>query len=209
VRAVPRILRRAGIAPYYSEGFHPKPVMEFAPPLPLGVTGLFEVVDLYLAEDVAETDLVRRLQEAAPEGLEFLEATRLESGSPKLSKELQAAEYVVRLPREIVEHLNPETAEHAPGAFLERDSVPVTVERKGKVKEMDLRPAVERVAWLDPSEIPGLDPDRPGDRALYMRLPIRPGIHARPQEVAAAVLGAPSVADPTRLARIRVVTRIG
>ena len=31
--------------------------MEFAPPLPLGVTGLFEVVDLHLAEDVAETVL--------------------------------------------------------------------------------------------------------------------------------------------------------
>jgi radical SAM-linked protein len=209
VRAVPRILRRAGLAPFYSEGFHPKPVMEFAPPLPLGVTGLFEVVDLHLAEDVAETDLVRRLQEAAPEGLEFLEATRLESGNPKLSKELLAAEYVVRLPREAVEHLDPETAEHAPGTFLKRDSVTVTVERKGKTKEVDLRPAVDRVGWLDPSEIPGLDPDLAGDRALFMRLSIRPGIHARPQEVAAAVLGAPSIVDTQRLARIRVVTRIG
>jgi radical SAM-linked protein len=211
VRTVPRVLRRAGIAAYYSEGFHPKPVMEFAPPLPLGVTGLFEVVDLHLAEDVPEAELVRRLRAFAPLGLEFLEARRLPPGAAKLSRELEAAEYVIRLPRELMGELdrNPQAIEAAPGAFLDRESAPFAVVRKGKSKEVDLRRAVDTIRWLDPGEIPGVEALSPGDRALFMRLFIRPGVHARPEEVAAAVLGGLPAIDTPQLARVQVVTRTG
>ena len=35
-----RILRRAGLDPYYSQGFHPHPVMSFGPALGLGIPSL-------------------------------------------------------------------------------------------------------------------------------------------------------------------------
>ena len=84
VRTLPRVLRRAGINAYYSEGYHPKPVMEFSPPLPLGVRSLGEWVDISLAEEMTPETMLEKLRVGAPDGLEFLEAIALPPGSRKL-----------------------------------------------------------------------------------------------------------------------------
>ena len=46
-----RILRRAGIRPAYSQGFHPKPKVSFPVPLTLCVEGENELLEIELPED--------------------------------------------------------------------------------------------------------------------------------------------------------------
>ena len=64
-----RALRRAGICLKYSEGFHPKPRIAFNNPLPTGMESEDERMIISVAESVAPTALVKRLNAQLPEGL--------------------------------------------------------------------------------------------------------------------------------------------
>ena len=68
VREVPRILRRAGAPLWYSQGFHPKPVMTFGPALSLGVPSFEEYVDIKTTEAIELTGWVDRLNAVCPGG---------------------------------------------------------------------------------------------------------------------------------------------
>jgi radical SAM-linked protein len=212
VRALPRVMRRAELSAYYSEGFHPKPVMEFSPPLPLGVASRGEIVDLALAEEVPPEDLLSRLNRHAPDGLEFLAAERMGPGSRKLSRELAAADYLVRLETVALPQggLAGADLDAAPARFLARESVLWDTTRKGEDRRVDLRPAVMDVHWAgsgDADEVPGFA--RAGARYLAVRLRLDAPIHARPEEVAAATLGCPMRLGPVDVARMRLWRRDG
>jgi radical SAM-linked protein len=98
VRLLPRVLRRASLGMYYSQGFHPKPELVFGPALALGVSALEEVVDVRLVAEPDADALPGLLQPGAPEGLTFLRARRLGPRDPSVSKVVDAAEYVAALP---------------------------------------------------------------------------------------------------------------
>ena len=193
IRALPRVMRRAGLMPYYSEGFHPKPVMEFSPPLPLGMHGYDERVEIALIEEIEPLVLIERLNAAAPSGLRFLEAERRLPGSPRLSKDLVSAEYLAR-----IEGASPEL-DDAPGRYLARESDVQVVNRKAGDKLVDLRSAVLDLRWMKGDQVPD-DFARTNSRYLWMRFPLNQETHARPHEVATSVLG---TAFPLGLARFR------
>jgi len=199
IRALPRVMRRAGLMPYYTEGFHPKPVMEFSPPLPLGMPGYDEVVEIALIDDLDPGDLMGRLNAAAPEGLRFIGAERRVPGARRLSRELNAAEYLVRIDGIATD------LEGAPDRYLARDCDVRVVRRKDGDKSIDLRTAVLDMRWMDDAQVPkGFA--RNGSRYLWMRFPLNQGTHARPQEVAAAALGDTVAIDLPQLARLRLET---
>ncbi len=212
VRALPRVLRRAGVNPYYSEGFHPKPVMEFSPPLPLGLVSLDEVVDMSLAEPIPAGELLARLRAHAPEGLEFLAVERLPQGARKLSRELAAAEYVVRVDADQIAKADTAAGplDDAPARFLARTEAPWRVTRKRREKTVDLRPEVDAVGWIPAGAVP---PElgeqagflRPGARYLSVRVRLDTEGHARPEEVAAAILGFDPGFEAPHLARTRLL----
>ena len=73
-RAMTRVVRRAAIPLWYTEGFNRHPYLTFAAPLSLGYEGLRETMDLRLEEEMSMEELVSRLNEALPEGLTALSA---------------------------------------------------------------------------------------------------------------------------------------
>jgi len=77
MRSFERMLRRAALPFRMTQGFHPTPRLVLAQSLPLGVIGHNEVLDLELNEEVAPDEVLRRLREQAPPGIEFLSAVRL------------------------------------------------------------------------------------------------------------------------------------
>lgn len=89
VRTMTRVVRRAGIPLWYTEGFNRHPYLTFAAPLSLGSEGLRETMDLRLEEDMEGEELVRRLNDAFPEGLQAV------SAAPAVAKpgDLAAAAY--------------------------------------------------------------------------------------------------------------------
>ncbi len=188
LRALPRVLRRAGLNPYYSEGFHPKPVMEFPPPLPLGVVSAGELVEIALVDDLGPEALLARLNAVVPDGLAFLSAERLAPGAKKLTRVIHAADYVVRVDAEQMQLAAPDPDE-APRRFLAREALLWDTTRKGEPRRVDIRPAVLDLRWTEPpEELAPLGFLRPGARYLFMRVLINAPVHARPDEIAEAAL---------------------
>ena len=74
VRTMTRVMRRAGIPLWYTEGFNRHPYLTFAAPLSLGFEGMRETMDLRLEEDVPYDELVVRLNAALPEGFTVVSA---------------------------------------------------------------------------------------------------------------------------------------
>ena len=69
VRFFGRAFKRAGIPLWYTEGFNPRPYMNFSMPLTLGAEGLNEAVDIRLIEDMDFDEIIRRMREVMPENI--------------------------------------------------------------------------------------------------------------------------------------------
>jgi pyruvate-formate lyase-activating enzyme len=93
VLTIQRILRRAGIRPAYSEGFHPKMRLVFPPPLPLGMAGRAEVFEFRAEPGLAGGEFLEAVRRQAPPGIKFVGLDRLEAGSPAFHEIIRAVEY--------------------------------------------------------------------------------------------------------------------
>ena len=69
-RLFTRLLRRAALPLWYTEGFNPRPRLQFALPLSLGWESDWEIVDVRLDDDAfPDEEVFRRLAAVAPDGL--------------------------------------------------------------------------------------------------------------------------------------------
>lgn len=69
LRAVTYLMRRAGVAAQYSQGFNPHMELGFSAPIALGVESLAEYVSVKTAETA---NLLARLNAASPDGIRFV-----------------------------------------------------------------------------------------------------------------------------------------
>lgn len=65
-RCFGRAITRARIPLWYTEGFNPRPYMNFSMPLTLGVEGMAEAMDLRIEGDMADEEIFSRLSAAMP-----------------------------------------------------------------------------------------------------------------------------------------------
>ncbi|MCF7938354.1 MAG: TIGR03936 family radical SAM-associated protein [Spirochaetales bacterium] len=90
-RVFERAFLRTGLPVKFSEGFNPKPKLEFANPLPLGASGMDEIAGVKLIavpSDIPKTEnLLSRLNAALPPGIDL---NRLEYESRSGKKSLMA-----------------------------------------------------------------------------------------------------------------------
>ena len=80
MRVFARAFRRAGLPVRMSQGFNPHPRFSLPWPLPTGIEGLAEVLELDLTADLAPAELARRVSHELPAGLDILDADRLPPG---------------------------------------------------------------------------------------------------------------------------------
>jgi len=71
MRFLERLFKKANIKVKFSEGFHPRPKMSFGNPVSLGVEAYNEVMDLELAIDMDNDELLAKMNEFSPEGITF------------------------------------------------------------------------------------------------------------------------------------------
>ncbi|MBQ2840634.1 MAG: DUF2344 domain-containing protein [Oscillospiraceae bacterium] len=74
MRTFQRVLTRAGIAVKHTEGFNPHPYISIALPLSLGYTGECEFLDMVILDDMSNEEIVSRMNETMPEGIEVIRA---------------------------------------------------------------------------------------------------------------------------------------
>ena len=140
-RLIPRIIRRAGLPVWFTEGFNRHIYINYAIPLSLGFEGFYEVMDIRLTDDdFPLTEVISRLSAATVPGLTFLRAA-----APVLeTKEVAFAEYHLIFEEDSKE-LFPSFEK-----FLQKDSILVTKKgKKGKIRELDLAPLIRKAAFSD------------------------------------------------------------
>lgn len=175
--AVIRAIRRAGIHVRYSQGFHPMPRLSFGQPLPVGIESMDEYMDMELCGKAEPAGLVERLNREMPEGLRFLSASYLPLKLPLPSGIM--TEYIITLKDgPLGLDIDSERIDGFLRDFLSRDSVPVSIEREGRTREIDLRPLVNGLSRVD-------------GHTLRLTLRKASGASVRPHDVLSCLLGLP------------------
>lgn len=92
-RMVGRIALRAGLPIAYSQGFNPYLRISFSNPLELGIESRGEYLDLILTDYMPAEEILTRLRENAPAGMDFAAIREIPLRSPKLPAFLTGAGY--------------------------------------------------------------------------------------------------------------------
>lgn len=74
VRTMQKIVTRAGLPLWYTEGFNPIPKMTFAAPLSIGTESLTEFVDIKLVDDMPPDEIIRRLNLNMTDEMQVIDA---------------------------------------------------------------------------------------------------------------------------------------
>jgi radical SAM-linked protein len=160
MRCFERLLRRAALPIRWTQGFNPHPRLVFAAPLPLGIVGSHEIVDLELEGDIAPSEVQERTRAQAPPGLLILETHAID---PKSTAHVCRAGYRVPMPPDKRQDLSAKIA-----ALLAVESH--WVERtRPKARRFDLKLYLQSLQF--------------DDAILDMILRVTPNGGARPDEV--------------------------
>jgi radical SAM-linked protein len=139
VRTMERVFRRAELRLGMSEGFHPKPRMSYPSALALGIAGRDEVMELELAEDYDDTEILERLRAATVPGLSFLRVEHVPQGVKKA--QLRSNTFEMKLPPNRIEQ-----AESKAAMLDAAETFPIERMRGGKtVKTIDPCRSLERL----------------------------------------------------------------
>lgn len=164
MRTWERLFRRAEVPLGMTEGFHPKPRMNFPSALAVGIAGDDELLEVELSEAWSAERLSQAVAAHAPPGLEIRRVEMMPEGS----KKAQAMRVVFAL--EVPEPRR-EAAAVRIAAFLAETTH--AIEREGRSAPLDIRGLVEELS-LDGG-------------TFTMRLRVDREGSARPREVLAAV----------------------
>jgi radical SAM family uncharacterized protein/radical SAM-linked protein len=178
-----RALRRAGLEIVYTQGFHPKPKVEAPPPLPLGVGGLEEPIDVHLIDPPSETDILKCLEPVMPAGMAFVAARKIPPHTRSLGKLIEAAEYLALAP------VTRSEARHGLERLISSKSIEVTRERKGKIKQVDIRPYLTEALVLDEAPRDTRLPLANDGTWVAFTLALPPSGGARAREILEAAFG--------------------
>ncbi len=188
-----RTLRRADLPLLYKQGFNPQPVIQFAAPLGVGITGVREWIDITFSPPVPLDDLAQRVRAKLPPGviLHDLAEVPLKTRAPQ--ELLLGSDYHILLyaaPGEIAAALLAERI----ATFWATTEIWRERERKGEKYEYNLRPLVFEL------RDEGYDLAAEEHR-IFLRVQQRPGATGRPDEVVDA-LGLDDYARTLRRARL-------
>lgn len=87
-RVMTRALQHSRLPIWHTEGFNPHPFITFALPLSLGFRGVKEAMDVRLLEDIPFNEVVSKLNNCLPNGIEIYKVTEpvMKSGKIALAK---------------------------------------------------------------------------------------------------------------------------
>jgi len=138
LRMMPRIFRRAGLEPVFTQGFNPHPKLSAGFPLPFGFASEDELLDIFLARPV--DDLANRLNQALPEGFEIIVCEEMPMNQPAVFATTSGFHYLVKTGNGILPEVKQRIAE-----FLSAAEIIITRESSKTDQSLNLRPFVESI----------------------------------------------------------------
>ena len=146
LRLLERALRRSELPVSFTAGFHPLPRLQLALPLPLGVEGLGEWLDLEFVEAIEPAEVRRRLQAQLPAELQLLSVAAVPTSGPSLSQELAAARWRLQP----AQSLPASTWQAAIGQLLAAEAlIWDDTDKKGRPRQRDCRPFLLELTFAD------------------------------------------------------------
>lgn len=128
-RLMARVIKKAGVPVWYTEGFNPHPYMTFSMPLSLGHESLCESFDIRLVEDVDTNELKSRMNAVMPQGIEITSIS-----APRFKPtDITSADYIIKF------YTNDKGFAAKLDAFIKRETIIAEKSgKKGKITEIDL-----------------------------------------------------------------------
>lgn len=139
MRTIQRAMRRARLPLEYSKGFNPHPILSFALPLAVGISGEGELMQAEFSEDMSGEELANRLNSALPPQIQIVFAEKIEGSNNFLD--------IGRAIYEIVPENMP--AQSDIDAFLARPDILVDKKTKKGVTSTDIKPDIFDITLLD------------------------------------------------------------
>ncbi len=169
-----RALRRAQIPLAYSEGFSPHPRISLAAPLPTGVTGQGELMDILCTKWVSPHFFTAAVIQQLPPGIEILQVYQVALTMPSLQSQVRYAEYRV----EVETEKGQKDTESTLTELLSMKHLPWQHQRDTGTRNYDLRALINDLWLID---------GRSGYCTLGMRLRCDNSGSGRPEQVATAL----------------------
>jgi radical SAM-linked protein len=174
VRLWQRAFNRAGIQIAYSTGFSPHPKISLAAPLPLGVTGEAELMDIVIVRGVAPQFFVSAMNQQLPTGLKVEKVQPIGIDIPALQAQISQADYRV----EVETSGGPADVQAAVDNLLALEHLPWQHQRDTGPHQYDLRLLVLDIKVTE---------QQPARAVLEMRLRCDSQGSGRPEQVTAAL----------------------
>ncbi len=132
-RFMTRLVNKAKIPIWFTEGFNQHAYFNFAVPLSLGFEGQYEILDLRIIDpDYSNEQLVADLNKASIPDIEFIKATE-----PVLKmKEIAFAEFKIIFDEAIAEKIN--------SFFAREQIITQKTTKKGGTKDIDIAPLIKK-----------------------------------------------------------------
>lgn len=138
------VLHRSGLPLVYSAGFHPKPVVSFSAPLPVGIASEAEYMDLKLYGDADPAGVLQALQKNSYDGLEFLHAAALPYADKTVSSAIRAVHF--ELPLDAINSCTISVLSSAIDLLLNSERFMVSHTYKNKSTGIDIRPFIDTLS---------------------------------------------------------------
>jgi len=140
IRFLERGINRDKIEVFYTRGFHPIPDFSFSHPLSFGFTSETEFADVIMKEGYTG-NIKSDMQKLFGEIIELVEVKRIDKKIQSLMSFLNYNKYHITLPEQEVEYFKEKIR-----TFDDTSTIIVRRKRKkGKIKEFDLKPFIEKM----------------------------------------------------------------
>jgi radical SAM-linked protein len=172
-RLLVRLMRMARWPLAFSKGQRPHPKLGYGPPLPLGIEGEDELLDIRVTAPLS-ADHVAAVNRMAPEGLRILAYQPLDGRPESLAAAAAAADYRAEIPSDLAELAR---REGRLATFHDAAALIALKSAKGRQKTVDLKRCVLRIEWAGAAAEDRVPADI-GGRVLLLRLRLQePGGH--------------------------------
>ncbi len=145
MRMFQRTLKRAEIPMAYTKGYNPRPIMEFALPVGVGIETRNEPFDIVLSGEMDTKVMLDQINRNIPRGLVIVSIEKLPSNVKNIMSQVSTATYTIEAERI--------------GTIVEREYInsvqPIMVEkiRKNKVRNLNIRDFLLAIQYIDENSV--------------------------------------------------------
>ena len=133
-----RALHKSGIPIWHTEGFNTHPYATFPLPLSLGFRGEKECMDVRLTEEYDFDDIKTNLNKCLPLGIRVYDVTEVEMKA----KDISFAQFKIKMS---CDEISNDTLLKYAEELFDKDEILVDKKTKKGIKEIDIKPYLDRV----------------------------------------------------------------